>query len=182
MTAANYLTLFRILLVPFFFVSLAAYNEGNEASRWVAFGIFLTASVTDALDGMIARLMKQRSKLGEFLDPLADKMLLLTGFIAVLYVHALTFRPPLWIVVTIVFRDIVIVVGMITIYFLSGNLQVQPNFLGKLTTACQMVTLIVVLLQMPLAIPLSYLTAGLSILSGLVYTLRGLSKLNGAKV
>jgi len=76
--------------------------------------------------------------------------------------------------VTIVFRDLVIVGGMIMIFLLTGNLRIQPNLLGKFTTAFQMITLIAILLVLKIAIPLWYITAVLTILSCFVYAFREL--------
>lgn len=146
----------------------------NESYRRWAFGILITATLTDALDGFIARTWQVRTELGRFLDPLADKLLLLSGYLGLLFVQKLTFRPPLWITVTIVFRDLVIVTGMIVIFFISGRLRIQPNFLGKCTTALQMITLIFILANWKAAVPLYYLMAIFSILSVLHYSFREL--------
>jgi CDP-diacylglycerol--glycerol-3-phosphate 3-phosphatidyltransferase len=166
------------LLTPFFFTALIYYEAGKEYYRWTAFGLFLTATLTDALDGFLARVTRKRTELGRFLDPLADKLLLLSGFLGILLVDALIYRPPLWVTVTIVFRDMVILTGLIVIYLISGRIRVQPNFLGKVTTASQMATLIAILLQWAVSIPLSYFTAGFTILSCLAYIVRDLRRLN----
>ena len=143
----------------------------------MAFFIFLAASLTDALDGFLARITKSRTEIGRFLDPLADKMLLLSGYLGLLVVPTLPYRPPLWITVTIVFRDIIIVTGLLIIFFLKGSFRVAPNFLGKATTAFQMTTLLAILLALPLSIPLWYVTAALTIVSFGAYALRELKKL-----
>ena len=126
------------------------------------------------LDGFLARVTKSRSELGRFLDPLADKLLLLSGFLGLLFVQALPYRPPLWITVTIVFRDLMIVAGLVIIYLLKGTFPVYPNFLGKATTAFQMATLLAILLAWPVSILLCYITAILTITSFGVYTMREL--------
>ena len=178
MTLPNYITLFRILLVPFFFTALVSYEPGKEHDRWIACGIFLIASLTDALDGFLARVTRNKSELGRFLDPLADKLLLLSGYLGILWVEALPYRPPVWITVTIVFRDIVIIIGLILIYLVSGKIVIRPNFLGKMTTASQMITLVAILLQSPIAIPLWYSAAGFTVFSCLFYIGRDFKKLN----
>lgn len=177
MSLPNYITLIRILLVPFFFTALVSYGPGHEHQRWVALTIFITASITDALDGFIARLARRRTALGRFLDPLADKLLLLSGFIGLLFVHTLVYRPPLWITVSVVFRDLVIIVGLVVIFLINGTIRVEPNLLGKCTTASQMITLILILLEWPMAVYFCYLTAFFTILSCLVYCVRELRKL-----
>jgi cardiolipin synthase (CMP-forming) len=174
---ANYITLLRIFLVPFFFTELVSYKPGQEHHRWIALIIFAIAALTDALDGFLARYTKTRTHLGKFLDPLADKLLLLSGFIGLLFVEALPYRPPLWLTVTIVFRDIVVVLGLIVLFLTNGILRIEPNLLGKSTTACQMITLIAILLNLQVAIVFWYATAILTILSCLVYMARELKGL-----
>lgn len=181
MNLPNHISLFRIILCPIFFTALVSYREGAEVYRLVAVGLFVLAGASDALDGFIARHFHHETKLGRLLDPLADKLLLVSGFIGLLYVDALIYRPPLWVTVTIVFRDLVLVSGMIVIFFVTGNLSVRPNMLGKVTTAFQMGTLFAILLEVAVSVPLYYATAGLTILSGLIYIVRevGLLKNNG---
>lgn len=133
--------------------------------------------MTDALDGLIARFTKSQTELGRFLDPLADKLLLLSGYIGILFVSALPYRPPVWITVVIIFRDLIVVIGLFMIFVASGRLQVRPNILGKLATALQMMTLVAILLCLPLSVVLWNLTALLTIASGLVYIGRDFAKL-----
>ena len=177
MNLPNYITLLRILLVPVFFTVLISFKNGEDPFRWIALGIFLFATLTDALDGFLARITKRQTPLGRFLDPFADKLLILSGFLGILGLDALPYRPPLWVTVTIVFRDLMIVVGMLTIFLVSGDLRVQPNLVGKLTTAAQMLTLIAILMASPIAVPFWYATAALTILSFLLYLIREMRRL-----
>jgi len=177
LSPSNYITLFRIFLTPFFFTALVSYESGKEYYRWFAFGLFLTASLSDALDGFLARIQRKRTRLGRFLDPFADKLLLLSGYIGLLFVEALPFRPPLWVTVTIVFRDIVIILGLVIIFLMTRRISIKPNFLGKCTTACQMLTLLTILLALKISIVLWYMTAAFTILSCGVYIIRELSKI-----
>ena len=172
MSAANFITFFRILLVPFFITALLSYTEGYEIYRQVAFWIFFAASISDALDGLVARVMKKQTKLGQFLDPLADKLLLLSGYLGILFVHALPYHPPLWITVTIVFRDFFVIGAMIILYLFSGSLKIEPHFIGKCTTAAQMATLIAILLKSNFSPLLWNVTAFLTIVSGAIYIFR----------
>lgn len=180
MTFPNYITLFRILLVPFFFTSLVSYEPGAEHHRLSALSIFLLACFTDALDGFIARVFKLHSQLGRFLDPLADKLLLLSGYLGLLFVKALPYHPPLWITVTVVFRDLVILGGLIVLFLINGQVEIKPNFLGKCTTVFQMLTLMTLLLTLNISIPLAYLTAFFTIASCLSYVIRDLKKVREA--
>ena len=176
MNLPNYITLFRIFLTPFFFTSLVSYQAGREHYRLAAFGILLVGSLTDALDGFLARVTKKRTRLGRFLDPLADKLLLLSGFLGLLFVTALPYRPPLWVTVTIVFRDMIIIFGLIVIFLMTKTVRIEPNLLGKSTTLFQMLTLLAILLKWPLSSFFWYVTAFLTILSCLVYIGRELRR------
>jgi len=182
LTIPNYITIFRVLLVPVFFTVLVSYTPEKEVLRWVALTLFAIASFTDALDGFLARVTHKQTNFGRFLDPLADKLLLLSGFIGLLFVNGFLYHPPLWITVTIVFRDMFIVMGLITIYLATGDIRIQPNLLGKATTAFQMATLIAILMNIKLAIPLCYVTAVLTILSCLVYIIREIRRMNSGMV
>ncbi len=181
MNLPNWITLIRILLVPFFFTSLVSYQPGEEKVRLAAFIILLAACFTDALDGFLARVTKSKTALGTFLDPLADKLILLSGYLGLLFVEFLPFKPPLWVTVTIVFRDLVIVVGMLVIFITNGSVRVIPNFLGKCTTAFQMATLLSILLGFRISIVLCYITAALTIISCLSYVAREMKLLKGIR-
>ena len=186
MSIPNYLTLLRILLTPVFFITLVSYTPEKEGLRLVALAIFVVAAVTDALDGILARFLKQRTALGQMLDPLADKILLLSAYIGLLFVTTLPYRPPLWITITIVFRDLILLIGFFTLHFAAAPLDpekkiagtakinVAPNLWGKLTTVSQMLLLCFILIEWPLAVPLAYLTVSFTILSGIIYLTRGL--------
>src|SRR5438045_5372643 len=130
MTTANRITIFRILLVPFFIVEVLSYVErGEEWHRYLAIGAFLTAAICDGVDGYIARRYNQRSELGAILDPLADKLLLVSGIVVLTFDQ----RPhlvsvPLWLTGTIIGRDIVILIGMVVIQTTVGKVKVRPRF------------------------------------------------------
>jgi cardiolipin synthase len=170
----NYLTLLRILLTPVFFITLISYSPEKEWLRLAALAIFALAALTDALDGLLARFLKQRTALGQMLDPLADKILLVSAYIGLLFVATLPFRPPLWITITIIFRDLILLFGFFTLNFAHVKIEVLPNIWGKLTTVSQMLLLCFILIEWPIAIPLAYLTVTFTIVSGIIYITRGL--------
>lgn len=174
MSIPNFLTLFRIILTPVFFITLVSYSPEKEELRLIALAIFVIAAVTDALDGLLARFLKQRTALGQMLDPLADKILLVSAYIGLLFVPTLPFRPPLWITITIIFRDLILLFGFFTLHFASVKVEVRPNAWGKLTTVSQMLLLCFVLLEWPIAGPLAFLTVFFTITSGIIYIMRGL--------
>ena len=140
LTFANQLTILRIVLIPAF-VLLVVYGRLGTALL-----VFITAGATDALDGLIARRTGQRTSLGAWLDPMADKLLLVTTFIVLtLPGIELTNHLPLWLTVVVISRDIVIV-GVVAIVNLAiGPRTFRPSFLGKATTAAFIVTSVVIM-------------------------------------
>ncbi len=103
--------------------------------------IFAFAILTDMLDGAVARMRKERTKLGSFLDPLADKLLITATFVGLSYIG----RIDLWIFVAIFSRDLIIVLGWGIIYILTGSFAIEPRPLGKLSTLLQMAAAIALL-------------------------------------
>ncbi len=150
MTTANKITIFRILLVPVFIVEILYYfRNGNEIHRLMAILSFGLASILDGVDGYVARHYNQRSELGAILDPLGDKLLLASG-VVLLSLHPSasvnTARIPLWVTVTIISRDFLLLVGIILIQVICGHSNVRPRVLGKISTVLQMAMVLWVLL------------------------------------
>ena len=140
LTLANQLTILRIALIPAF-VLLVVYGHLGGALI-----VFSVAGLTDALDGLIARRAGQRTSLGAWLDPMADKLLLVTTFVVLtLPAIPLTNHLPLWLTVTVISRDVVIV-GVVAIVNLAvGPRTFRPSFLGKATTAAFIATSVIVM-------------------------------------
>jgi cardiolipin synthase len=140
LTLANQLTIVRILLIPVF-VLLVVYDYPG----W-ALTIFVTAGVTDGLDGLIARHTGSRTSLGAWLDPMADKLLLVTTFVVLtLPVVNITHHVPLWLTVLIISRD-VIIVGVVAIVNMAlGPRTFLPSLLGKLATGTYILVAVVFL-------------------------------------
>jgi cardiolipin synthase len=134
-TAANQLTLLRMLLIPFF-VILVIYGY-----RGWALVIFFTAGVTDLFDGLIARLTGEKTTLGAWLDPMADKLLLVTMFV-ILTVPGLgdPNRLPLWFTVLVISRDVAIVATVAVVNLAIGPRTFRPSIYGKIATALYIVT------------------------------------------
>ncbi len=135
----NFITLIRIVAIPFFLVLLSSglYLE--------ALIVFIVSGLTDFLDGALARMTNQQTPLGSYLDPVADKLLVMSSFVMLGLIRAI---PP-WLVVLVVSRDIIILSGYGVFYFLvEERLVVQPSFIGKLNTVFQLVTVGVVLLYL----------------------------------
>jgi len=140
LTLANQLTILRIMLIPAF-VLLVVYSFLG----W-ALIVFLTAGITDALDGLIARRAGQRTALGAWLDPMADKLLLVTTFVVLTLPGVpLTNHIPLWLTVLVISRDVVIVGVVAIVSLAAGPRTFKPSMLGKLATATFIVTSIVIM-------------------------------------
>jgi cardiolipin synthase len=136
-TAPNLLTLLRICLAPFL---VAAILERHFA---VSFGLFVAAGLTDALDGLLARFLKQRSLLGEYLDPVADKLLLSTLFLVLMHMSLI----PVTVTVLVFGRDVGILVVAAILYAATGRREFSPSLLGKANTLAQVAAVAAVLVQ-----------------------------------
>ncbi len=151
MTTANRITIFRILLIPFFVVEILYYvRNGHEMHRYLGIAAFAVAAICDGVDGYVARHFNQRSELGAVLDPLADKLLLVSGIVLLSFDHTPYLQTvPLWLTGTIIGRDILMLAGVIVIQWMSGKVRVRPRILGKIATVLQMAVVIWILLKWP---------------------------------
>lgn len=172
MNFPNFLSLIRIALVPVFFV-LIILPANYEQARWWALAVYAFASLTDALDGYFARTWKQVTGFGEKIDPLADKLLILSGMIALHITLQPVFVPSLWITGIIFFREMVFAGGLITFLLLKKQMPARPNLLGKATTLLQMTLVLSCLLGFQFSIFIAVSAALLTVASGFVYTFRG---------
>ena len=185
MTTANKVTILRILLIPFFVVELIYYLEnGNEIHRLLALLSFAVTAILDGVDGYIARRYNQKSELGAILDPLADKLLLVSGIVALSFNHgSLLGQVPLWLIGTVIGRDLLILIGMVVIHLTVGKVAVRPRIMGKCATVLQMAVVIWVLLKWDQDLNplwLKYLMAGAAVctgVSGLLYVWDGVKQL-----
>lgn len=173
MTIPNLLTIARILLTPVL-VWLLLDNRCT-----LALVVFFIAGMTDGLDGFLARAFNQHSRFGAYLDPIADKTLLVTSFVLLGYIGLI----PAWLVVIAVGRDLVILLGILTLYYHRVKVEIKPLVSSKLTTLCQLATIFAMLgsslLRLPDAIymMLFLTTAGSSIYSGWGYVAVGMALL-----
>ena len=134
-TAANQLTLLRMLMIPFFVILLAYGYRG-----W-ALVTFLAAGLTDLLDGLIARIFREKTTIGAWLDPMADKLLLVTMFV-ILTMPGLgdPNRLPLWFTILVISRDVAIVATVAVVNLAIGPRTFRPSIYGKIATALYIVT------------------------------------------
>ncbi len=171
MGLANWLTTFRIVLIPVF-VSLLVYRQAKAALI-----VFCLASLTDLLDGYIARRGGSQTRLGAFLDPLADKLLLTTAFVTLTYLYPKLL--PFWITVMVLSRDLLLILGTGVIHVAGGRVHPAPTGLGKASTAFQMLTILAVLLILAFKLDprvktlLIWTTACFTTTSGIQYLYQG---------
>ena len=182
MTTANIITILRILLVPFFVVEVLYYaRTGNETHRWLAIATFAVAASCDGVDGYVARRFNQRSELGAILDPLADKILLVSGIVVLSMQTDPYLRPiPLWLTGTIISQDMLLLVGLVVIQMMVGKVKVRPRILGKIATVLQMTVVLWGLLKWE-GRWLLYLCLGAALctgISGLLYVWDGIRQLS----
>ncbi len=167
----NSLTLLRVLLTPLFAICLI------KQVLDVGLLVFGVAAVTDGLDGLVARLFRQKTALGAYLDPAADKLLLATAFVTL----AIQGLIPSWLTVIVMTRDVLILFGVALLNIMGKQFEARPSMLSKITTVAQLLTVSSVLAQIQLPrmaqlhAPLFWFTAAMTTLSGLQYIYRGLS-------
>lgn len=138
MTIPNIITIGRLLIVPAVVYAMMLENMG------VAFVLFLLAGISDGVDGFIARHFDQRSELGAYLDPIADKLLLASVFVML----GLLDELPSWLVVIVVFRDVLIVTAIVLSALMSRHLTMKPIFVSKVNTAFQIALATLVLAEL----------------------------------
>lgn len=178
MNVPNSLTVLRILLVPVFVAFLLSGRYEY------ALATFLLAGITDGLDGTIARVANQRTALGAYLDPLADKLLLTSAFVTLAFLELV----PLWIAILVVFRDLSLMAATLVAKFTESRVDISPSLLGKGTTVFQLLYIILVVIltsrhmDLHLIQPLLYLVVGFTILSGLHYLYRGIAQVSANQV
>ena len=174
----NFLTLLRIVAIPCFLALLESFRFRE------ALVIFVAAGVTDGLDGAIARLTRTKTTLGAYLDPAADKLLLVSAFIALGFMH----EVPRWLVVVVISRDVIIVAGYLLLFMLTQHtMAIRPSVSGKASTALQLlsVTLVLVSLTHPGVVQptveqgLFIVTGVMTAVAGLQYMYRGLAWFQG---
>ena len=170
LTIPNIITLARILLTPLFIILLI---QGQYRKALL---VFLLAGLSDLADGLVARRWHQKSPLGAYLDPLADKLLMSASFVALSIARVI---PP-WLTVVVLSRDLALALGVIVFRLADLPLNIAPTRMGKWTTTVQIFTILLVLVGKiwplpPLLFPFFFwLTCGLTVLSGVHYMVRGL--------
>ena len=143
---ATRITILRILLIVPFVSFMLKINDSalspgaQNAMRYVSMLIFLVMAISDAIDGYLARVKKQVTKLGAFLDPIADKLLMTSAclLLASERGHVQDFLLPPTVVVLIIGKDLFLLIGFLIVYFITSQIHIVPVFIGKLATALQL--------------------------------------------
>ena len=171
---ANKISIARIVFIPFFIAAIV-YSKLK-----IALLIFILAVISDAADGFIARTLKQKTKLGTMLDPIADKLLLVSAYICLSLAGSIPqyLKLPPYVPIIVISRDAIIVLGSVMVYVVTNDLKISPSIIGKVTTFFQMLTIISVLIQFKYSFVLWNLAVLFTILSGIDYVIKG-SKLFG---
>jgi cardiolipin synthase len=167
MNLPNLLSIFRLFITVFFVISI------NYGRFDIALLLFVVQAISDLLDGFLARIMGAKTYLGAFLDPMADKVMLVFSYIA-LSIHAII---PFWVTSVVVIRDVIVSIGFLILYKLSYKTKPTPSILSKITTLSQICTVVYVLWssERVYSKPFFYATAALTALSGCQYVARGLT-------
>ncbi|MDO5486081.1 MAG: CDP-diacylglycerol--glycerol-3-phosphate 3-phosphatidyltransferase [Lachnospiraceae bacterium] len=142
MNLPNKLTVLRVILVPFF-VAFLLLSKSSESLKWIALILFIAASLTDLLDGKIARKYNLVTTFGKFMDPLADKVLTISGMICLIELG----RIPSWIVVIIVAREFII--SGFRLIATEHGIVIAANYWGKFKTTFQMIMIILMIVNLP---------------------------------
>lgn len=183
MNLANRITFLRILFIPVFVIFLLySHNKDSVHFRYVALLIFFVSILTDAIDGLIAQIRKEKTELGSFLDPLADKFLLATAFVLLVLMG----EVPVWVAIVIISRDAILLIGwmVLCVFGQEGAAVIRPSALGKITTFLQMMTVLLLLLDVHHVYYsyiryLMYTMIGVTITSTLTYVFEGGRRLDG---
>ncbi len=168
MNISNFLTIVRILLVPFFIYSL--FKNNNFSTTLI---LYFICMVSDALDGLFARILKLKNPIGTYLDPIADKILILSSFFALTYLN----KIPMWLLTIIIGKDIIIVTGWLLIYILTGKYTISVTLSGKFTTIFQMITIFLALVDLQNLKWFFYITGVITSISLIEYCIIGTKKI-----
>ncbi len=166
----NSITFIRIVIIPVFVTALV-YNRVDYALF-----LFIVAGISDMLDGLLARITNQQTRLGAFLDPLADKFLLMTSFI----LFSVYGWIPTWVTITVISRDLIVTLGWLLLYLLYDITRVVPSLIGKTAIATQLVLIAYTLFSRtfrgvpPPEVWMFIIVTLLTMISGLQYIYRGL--------
>ncbi len=174
MNLPNVLSLFRLCLTVFFILAM------THRRYQLALALCVAQAVSDLLDGFFARMMHKQTELGAWLDPIADKVMLVASYIVLCFQQIV----PLWILAIVLLRDVVVMFGFLILQLFSYRMVPSPTLLGKATTLFQMITILYLLLSATREFQMYfyYATAALTVCSGCQYILLGISALSRKEI
>ena len=186
MTAANIITIFRLIMVPVFVTQILYYFSMEESRgewfRFTAIIAFALAAVSDGIDGYLARKYNQETQLGRILDPIADKLLVVSALILLTWNAGGRFHAiPLWCTAVIISRDFILFLGFTVIYCVTEKIKARPRMISKIGTVFQLTLIVWTLLQWPREGQVA-MAAGAALctgIAGILYILDGLGQLQG---
>ena len=169
MNLANKISIARIILTPFFIAAIV------YARLDIALILFTLAIISDGVDGFIARTFNQKTQLGTILDPIADKLLLVSAYICLAMVNTIPsyLKLPPYVPIIVISRDAIIILGSIVVYLIKGDLKASPSIVGKITTFFQMITIVSILLQFEHSYIIWNIAVLLTVISGMDYIVKG---------
>lgn len=185
MTFATQITVFRILLIPVFIGLAVYYGESvtagtpNESLRWWTIATFAAAALSDAVDGYIARHFNQMSRLGAILDPLADKLMLLSAIITLSFTGWRN-HFPLWFPTLVIFKDLASIGGAFLINSLAGHCEIKPHWTGKVATFAQFAAVLWLMLDIPFLIWPTAVAGAFTVVSGFLNLAAGVRQVKDA--
>ena len=169
MNLANKISIGRIISIPFF-VAAVVYSRMD-----IALIIFILAVISDGVDGMIARGLKQKTQLGTMLDPIADKLLLISAYLCLAVAKSVPehLRLPPYVPIIVISRDAIIVLGSVVVFMNKGDLKVAPSFWGKITTFFQMMAIVSILVGFNYSFMMWNMAVAMTVISGIDYVIKG---------
>lgn len=172
-TLPNFITLLRLAALPFFLVAISDGRFG------IALAIFVAAGLSDGIDGFLARRFDMRSAIGAYLDPIADKLMLMSSYLFLaIPSYPAQVKVPVWLAVMVISRDILLLLVALLMILATGRRRFPPSWVGKVTTVTQIITVLFVLCANvwdwpePLVLIAFGATATATILSGFDYVYR----------
>jgi CDP-diacylglycerol--glycerol-3-phosphate 3-phosphatidyltransferase len=141
----------------------------------IALIIFILAVISDGVDGMIARGLKQKTQLGTILDPIADKLLLISAYLCLAVAASIPerLRLPPYVPIIVISRDAIIVLGSVVVFLIKGDLRICPSFWGKVTTFFQMMAIVSILVKFNYSFVVWNIAVALTVISGIDYVIKG---------
>lgn len=174
MNIPNVISCLRLAATPCTIISII-YSPPHY--RWLPLVIFLCAAFTDAIDGYIARHFNMQTRLGNFLDPLADKTLILSTLITLQFASGYEIKMPLWVLIIIVSKDILIIMWLFISLMMRSDIVIEPNILGKITSGLQMVLVAFLLYEFVYAKYVWWAVAILTVGSSISYARREIRRM-----